>query len=163
MSIPTLALPRLIRKLEDALGEELCLALNDPSVVEIMLNPDGNLFVERLGRGIAHTGQMDKRAAEVAIGCVAHVLNTEVGDRKPIVSGELPLGGHRFEPMASTTLKGRRLFRYRQVRLNSRGLMPPARPARRRPAPSLSGAIRGGEGGGPIASAWRRFKQGQQQ
>ncbi|MGO7426605.1 conjugal transfer protein TrbB, partial [Rhizobium ruizarguesonis] len=58
MSIPTLALPRLIRKLEDALGEELCLALNDPSVVEIMLNPDGNLFVERLGRGIAHTGQM---------------------------------------------------------------------------------------------------------
>ncbi|WSH68215.1 P-type conjugative transfer ATPase TrbB (plasmid) [Rhizobium ruizarguesonis] len=97
MSIPTLALPRLIRKLEDALGEELCLALNDPSVVEIMLNPDGNLFVERLGRGIAHTGQMDKRAAEVAIGCVAHVLNTEVGDRKPIVSGELPLGGHRFE------------------------------------------------------------------
>ncbi|MGO7515519.1 conjugal transfer protein TrbB, partial [Rhizobium ruizarguesonis] len=39
MSIPTLALPRLIRKLEDALGEELCLALNDPSVVEIMLNP----------------------------------------------------------------------------------------------------------------------------
>lgn len=36
MSIPNLALPRLIRKLEDALGEELCLALNDPSVVEIM-------------------------------------------------------------------------------------------------------------------------------
>ncbi len=109
MSIPTLALPRLIRKLEDALGEELCLALNDPSVVEIMLNPDGNLFVERLGRGIAHTGQMDKRAAEVAIGCVAHVLNTEVGDRKPIVSGELPLGGHRFEPMASTTFEGQAL------------------------------------------------------
>ncbi|MGR9060777.1 P-type conjugative transfer ATPase TrbB (plasmid) [Rhizobium leguminosarum] len=97
MSTPTLALPRLIRKLQDALGEELCFALNDPSVVEIMLNPDGNLFVERLGGGITQAGEMNKSAAEVAIGCVAHVLNTEVDDRKPIVSGELPLGGHRFE------------------------------------------------------------------
>ncbi|WP_327206241.1 P-type conjugative transfer ATPase TrbB [Rhizobium beringeri] len=97
MSTPTLALPRLIRKLQDALGEELCFALNDPSVVEIMLNPDGNLFVERLGGGMTQAGEMNKGAAEVAIGCVAHMQNIEVDDRKPIVSGELPLGGHRFE------------------------------------------------------------------
>ena len=30
---------RLIRKLRDTLGEEICQALEDASVVEIMLNP----------------------------------------------------------------------------------------------------------------------------
>ncbi|CAN7751131.1 P-type conjugative transfer ATPase TrbB [Rhizobium sp. LjRoot258] len=106
MSTPTQALPRLIRKLQDALGKELCLALNDPSVVEIMLNPDGHLFVERLGQGITYAGEMDKGAAEIAIGCVAHVLNTEVDSRKPIVSGELPLGGHRFEGLLPPVVPG---------------------------------------------------------
>ena len=33
--------PRLVRKLLDALGDQLCVALDDPTVVEIMLNPDG--------------------------------------------------------------------------------------------------------------------------
>ncbi|MDQ0562994.1 P-type conjugative transfer ATPase TrbB [Rhizobium mesoamericanum] len=35
---------RLVRKLQDALGDHLCVALDDASVVEIMLNPDGRLF-----------------------------------------------------------------------------------------------------------------------
>ena len=47
------SLPRLIRKLQDALGDRLCAALDDPTVVEIMLNPNGRLYIERLGQGIA--------------------------------------------------------------------------------------------------------------
>lgn len=39
---------RLVRKLQDALGDQLCVALDDATVVEIMLNPDGKLFIERL-------------------------------------------------------------------------------------------------------------------
>ena len=46
------SLPRLISKLQNALGDHLCVALDDPSVVEIMLNPNGKLFIERLGHGI---------------------------------------------------------------------------------------------------------------
>ncbi|NSZ61299.1 conjugal transfer protein TrbB, partial [Agrobacterium tumefaciens] len=38
---------RLVRKLQDALGDQLCVALDDATVVEIMLNPDGKLFIER--------------------------------------------------------------------------------------------------------------------
>lgn len=94
---PDRALPRLVSKLQNALGDRLCAALNDPAVVEIMLNPDGRLFVERLGLGIAPAGWMTRTAAETVIGGVAHVLNTEAGDQRPIVSGELPIGGHRFE------------------------------------------------------------------
>ncbi len=89
--------PRLVRKLQDALGPTICLALEDNSVVEVMLNPNGSLFVERLGSGITWLGTLPPGAAEVIIGSVAHALQTEADDTQPIISGELPIGGHRFE------------------------------------------------------------------
>lgn len=88
---------RLVRKLEESLGEEICIALADPTVVEIMLNPDGRLFIERLGQGMTQTGTMLAGAAEIVIGSVAHALGSEVSEDAPIVSGELPIDGHRFE------------------------------------------------------------------
>ncbi len=89
--------PRLVRKLQEALGDQLCVALDDATVVEIMLNPDGRLFIERLGHGVAPAGEMSAAAAEVVIGAVAHALQSEVDTEQPIISGELPIGGHRFE------------------------------------------------------------------
>jgi type IV secretion system protein TrbB len=89
--------PRLVRKLQEALGDQLCVALDDVSVVEIMLNPDGKLFIERLGHGVAPAGEMSSAAAEMVIGTVAHALQSEVDTEQPIISGELPIGGHRFE------------------------------------------------------------------
>lgn len=92
---------RLTRKLEDALGPSICAALTDVAVVEVMLNPDGQLFVERLGEQMTRLGTLSKSAAELIIGSVAHALRTEVSEAKPIVSGELPIGGHRFEGLLS--------------------------------------------------------------
>lgn len=89
--------PRLVRKLQEALGDQLCFALDDTTVVEIMLNPDGKLFIERLGHGIAPAGELSAAAAEMVIGTVAHALQSEVDAEQPIISGELPIGGHRFE------------------------------------------------------------------
>ena len=89
--------PRLIRKLEEALGAQIGAALGDPTVVEIMLNPDGRLFIERLGQGIGAAGTMSAGTAEIIIGSVAHALQSEADADRPIVSGELPIGGHRFE------------------------------------------------------------------
>ncbi|SJM30267.1 Conjugal transfer protein TrbB [Mesorhizobium delmotii] len=98
MAMPQLrSHPRLIRKLQEALGDQLCVALDDATVVEIMLNPDGRLFIERLGHGVAPAGEMSAATAEVVIGSVAHALHSEADDDRPIVSGELPIGGHRFE------------------------------------------------------------------
>ena len=88
---------RLVRKLREALGEVICAALEDDNVVEVMLNPDGRLFVERLGEGIARIGELKAGAAEIIIGSVAHALQTEADEDRPIISGELPIGGHRFE------------------------------------------------------------------
>ena len=71
--------------------------LDDSNVVEIMLNPDGKLFIERLDHGVAAAGEMSPAAAEMVIGTVAHALQSEIDSDQPIISGELPIGGHRFE------------------------------------------------------------------
>ncbi|MCW8059408.1 P-type conjugative transfer ATPase TrbB [Agrobacterium tumefaciens] len=97
---------RLVRKLQDALGDQLCVALDDATVVEIMLNPDGKLFIERLGHGVAPAGQLSPAAAEVIIGSVAHALQSEADDDQPIISGELPIGGHRFEGLLPPVVSG---------------------------------------------------------
>lgn len=89
--------PRLIRKLQQAFGNLLCDALADPAVVEIMLNPDGRLFIERVGSRMTEAGALAPHDAETIIGSVAHALCLEIDVDRPIVSGELPLGGHRFE------------------------------------------------------------------
>lgn len=100
------SLQRLVSKLQNALGDHLCVALEDPSVVEIMLNPDGKLFIERLGHRIMAAGELTRTAAETVIGSVAHALNSEVDDDSPIVSGELPIGGHRFEGLLPPVVSG---------------------------------------------------------
>lgn len=97
---------RLIRKLQEALGDQLCVALDDPTVVEIMLNPDGKLFIERLGHGVAPAGMMSAATAEIVIGSVAHALQSEADDERPIISGELPIGGHRFEGLLPPVVSG---------------------------------------------------------
>ncbi|UXN67923.1 P-type conjugative transfer ATPase TrbB (plasmid) [Devosia neptuniae] len=88
---------RLIRKLSDALGPNIQSALNDPSVVEVMLNPNSRIFVERIGQGVSSCGELGAEAAETVIGIVAHALNSEANHDHPIVSGELPIAGYRFE------------------------------------------------------------------
>ncbi len=42
---------RSLRMLHTALGPVITEALADPEVVEIMLNPDGRLWLDRLGAG----------------------------------------------------------------------------------------------------------------
>jgi type IV secretion system protein TrbB len=88
---------RLIAGLKDSLGDIIITALNEIDVVEIMLNQDGRLFIERVGAGMEHAGAMSAHDAEIVIGKVAHALGTEITPDRPIISGELPLDGHRFE------------------------------------------------------------------
>jgi len=92
---------RLVRKLREAMGSTICNTLDDALVVEIMLNADGQLFVERIGEPITQAGRLAPHAAETIIGTVAHALGTEANLTRPIISGELPIGGHRFEGLLS--------------------------------------------------------------
>src|SRR3546814_161160 len=89
---------RSARMLRTALGDAIAEWLADPRVIEIMLNPDGRLWVDRLGEGIADSGQMMTAAdGERIIRLVAHHVGAEVHAAAPRVSAELPEGGERFE------------------------------------------------------------------
>jgi len=84
--------------LRTALGTSIAAWLDDPEIVEVMLNPDGRLWVDRLGAGLADTGMTVPAAdGERIIRLVAHHVGTEVHARSPRVSAELPESGERFE------------------------------------------------------------------
>ncbi len=72
--------------------------LADPAVIEVMLNPDGRLWVDRLGAGITDSGVILAPAdGERIIRLVAHHVGAEAHARAPRVSAELPESGERFE------------------------------------------------------------------
>jgi P-type conjugative transfer ATPase TrbB len=92
------AIERGSRMLRTALGPDVAASLADPSVVEVMLNPDGRLWVDRLGDGLADTGERLSAAdGERIVRLVAHHVGAEVHAGSPRVSAELPGTGERFE------------------------------------------------------------------
>jgi len=81
-----------------ALGKQIASALCDPAVVEIMLNPDGRLWIERHGIGRVDTGsELSRHEVERVIRLVATHAGRDATSISPIVSAELPIGGERFE------------------------------------------------------------------
>jgi len=92
------AIERGSRMLRTALGPHVAAWLEDPSVIEVMLNPDGRLWVDRLGDGLADTGERLSAAdGERIVRLVAHHVGAEVHAGNPRVSAELPGTGERFE------------------------------------------------------------------
>ena len=51
------AIARGARMLRTALGPAIARLLEDPAVVEVMLNPDGRLWIDRLSEGLSDTGE----------------------------------------------------------------------------------------------------------
>jgi type IV secretion system protein VirB11 len=89
---------RSSRMLRTALGPAITRFLDDPAIVEVMLNPDGRVWVDRLADGLAETGEMISAAdGERIVRLVAHHVGAEVHGRAPRVSAELPETGERFE------------------------------------------------------------------
>jgi P-type conjugative transfer ATPase TrbB len=94
----TEAISRGARMLRTALGPAIAAWLEDPGVVEVMLNPDGRLWVDRLTEGLIDTGERLAAAdGERIVRLVAHHVGAEVHSAAPRVSAELPETGERFE------------------------------------------------------------------
>ncbi|WP_049766135.1 P-type conjugative transfer ATPase TrbB [Rhodopseudomonas palustris] len=84
--------------LRTALGPSIALWLEDAEVVEVMLNPDGRLWIDRLAVGLVDTGErLSARDGERIVRLVAHHVGVEVHSASPRVSAELPETGERFE------------------------------------------------------------------
>ncbi len=89
--------------LRTAMGPMIAAALADPAVIEVMVNPDGSLRLDRLGEGRIDTGKrLEPSEVERIIRLVASHVRVEVHAGNPVVSAELPprddgISGERFE------------------------------------------------------------------
>jgi len=91
---------RLMSMLLTALGYHVNCLLEEKDVVELMLNPDGHLWVDRLGKGRSDTGiQIKPTDAQRVIELVSSSTGSVCSTQLPIVSAELPGSGNRFQGM----------------------------------------------------------------
>ena len=100
-------LARSVRMLRTALGPAIAALMGQPDIVEVMLNPDGRLWVDRLGAGLADTGlRMLPADGERIIRLVAHHVGVEAHAHNPRISAELPETGERFEGLLPPVVTG---------------------------------------------------------
>lgn len=89
---------RKLDALRHALGEAILAALLEPAVVEILVNPDGRLVVDRSGTGRTDTGiHIPPEARDRVIRLVADYVGEPVTRDDPRLSGVLPVTGERFQ------------------------------------------------------------------
>lgn len=87
---------RLNRSLTHCLGDLIVSALHDPTVVEVLANSDGKLWIDRIGQPMQCCGFMEPSEVARVISLVASDLGQIVDRDRPFVEGELPLDGSRF-------------------------------------------------------------------
>lgn len=88
---------RIIEKLRREMGPAIRDALRDPKVIEVMLNDDGGLWVERVGEPIERLGHMDGHAAYAMMTTIASANGAMVSPDNPTLEAVLPETGERFQ------------------------------------------------------------------
>jgi P-type conjugative transfer ATPase TrbB len=94
------------RMLRTALGPVIADLLEQADVTDVLLNPDGKLWVGRLGAGRSATGaELSPADAERIVRLIASHMGVEVHRERPMIEAELPETGERFHgalpPVAS--------------------------------------------------------------
>lgn len=87
---------RNLEKLRRDLGQPFLTAFNDSLTIEVMLNPDGKLWHEKLGQPMRNIGRMEATRADAALKTIAACLGTTITRENPTIEGEFPLDGSRF-------------------------------------------------------------------
>ena len=88
---------RFFEKFKRELGSELIAALEDSDIIEIDLNQDGRIWVERqLSDQPEVYCTLNPDRAKALFGTIAHSLGEEVNKYKARLNGELPFYGCRF-------------------------------------------------------------------
>lgn len=95
------------RMLRTALGPLLLARLEDPGVAEVMLNPDGRVWVDRFDVGLVDTGLVLSAAdGERILRLVAHHVGAELHAGRPRLAAELPGTGERVEGLLAPLVGG---------------------------------------------------------
>lgn len=81
-----------------ALGATIGAALADPMVVEVMANPDGTIWLDRIGEGLRDTGErLNGHDAGTILRVLADHAGVVVNANTPRISATLPESGERFQ------------------------------------------------------------------
>lgn len=89
---------RKVAALRQALGPVIAQALADKLVVEVMVNPDGKIWIDRIGEGRSFTGQSLAAAdADRILRLLADHAGEVVTRDRPRISATLPETGERFQ------------------------------------------------------------------
>lgn len=88
---------RLADSLAFNCGPVIMDAVRDPDVLEIMLNPDGKIWIEKYGKDQECVGELPIAQSKVLLSLVASALDLVVDAQNPVVEGSFPLDGSRFE------------------------------------------------------------------
>ena len=97
---------RLQEKLRRELGPQVLAELENPKTEDVLLNPDGLLWVKRAGEGFVELGPYSQQNALSAMGTIAAWHETGVNYDKPILECELPIDGSRFEGIVRPVVSG---------------------------------------------------------
>ncbi len=89
---------RKVAALRQAMGPVIAAALADRLVVEVMVNPDGKIWVDRIGEGRAFTGEkLAPEDADRILRLLADHVGEVVTRDRPRISATLPETGERFQ------------------------------------------------------------------
>lgn len=87
---------RLRDILQDLCGPTMLAAINDPKTSEVMLNPNGTLWVERFGEPMSQIGTVLPHVAQSILETVAGFHRREVNNLAPVLECTWPMDGSRF-------------------------------------------------------------------
>ena len=87
---------RICEILRRRVGTTFLQELEDPKTIEIMLNPDGKLWVEKLGAPMQQIGSFSPYEAQAILETIAGFHAREVTPETPILECEFPLDQSRF-------------------------------------------------------------------
>jgi len=83
------------------MGDTIRKAMDDPEVIEIMLNPDCKVWIDKIGSGMMYLCDMPKVQSLQMLGTISHMLGTVINYHQPKIEGELPGDGSRVEGVIS--------------------------------------------------------------
>ena len=88
---------RTINMLKSALGVCIEQYLKDQDVLEILANPNGDLWIDTMSKGRVKVGTLACEAIERAIYVTASTVGKTCTKLEPLLSAELPDSGFRFQ------------------------------------------------------------------
>src|SRR5665213_544765 len=89
---------RKVAALRQAMGPVIAGALADRLVVEVMVNPDGKIWIDRIGEGRSFTGEsLAASDADRILRLLADHVGEVVTRDRPRISATLPETGERFQ------------------------------------------------------------------